>query len=63
MYIVYELAWEPSAAKVTKSYSPRLPALDQFYRETKFSVDPLNLESKNKAVHIPVGLPSSPIKT
>ena len=32
------LAWEPSAAQVTKSYSPRLPALGRFYRETKFSL-------------------------
>ena len=29
------LAWEPSSAKVTKSYSRRLPALERFYRETK----------------------------
>ena len=28
--------WEPSAAKVTKSYSHRLHALERFYRETKF---------------------------
>ena len=32
------LAWEPSAAKVTKSYSSRLPALERFYRETKFTL-------------------------
>ena len=32
------LTWEPSAAKVTKSYSRRLPALERFYRETKFSL-------------------------
>ena len=32
-----ELACEPSAAQVTKSYSRRLPALERFYRETKFS--------------------------
>ena len=35
---IYILAWEPSAAKVTKSYSRRLPALEQFYRETEFSL-------------------------
>jgi len=27
------IAWEPSAVKVTKSYSRRLPALQRFYRE------------------------------
>ena len=32
------LAWEPSAALVTKSYFTRLPALERFYRETKFSL-------------------------
>ena len=31
------VAWEPSAAQVTKSYSRRLTELEQFYRETKFS--------------------------
>ena len=33
-----ELAWEPSAATVAKSYSRRLPALENFYKETKFSL-------------------------
>ena len=33
-----KLAWEPSAAQVTKSYSRRLPALERFYRHTKFSL-------------------------
>ena len=59
------LAWEPSAAKVTKSYSRHLPALEQFYPESKFSAikaEPLNLEFQNKAKNIPVGLPNSPIK-
>ena len=28
-------AWEPRAAKVTKSYFRCLPALERFYRETK----------------------------
>ena len=28
--------WEPSAAKVTKSYSRRLPAFERYCRETKF---------------------------
>ena len=56
---IYILSWEPSAANVTKSYSRRLPALERFYWETKFS---LNLESQNQAKNIPVGLPSSPIK-
>ena len=36
--ILYQLAWEPSAAQVTKSYSRHLPALEQFYRESKFSL-------------------------
>ena len=31
------LAWEPSAVKVIKSYSRRLPALERFHRETNFS--------------------------
>ena len=34
-YFIYILAWEPSAAKVTKSYSRRLPALERFYRALK----------------------------
>ena len=37
-YFMYILAWEPSAAKVTKSCSRRLPTLERFYRETKFSI-------------------------
>ena len=32
------LAWEPSTAKVTKSYSRRLPAFKRFYRENEFSL-------------------------
>ena len=35
MYIIYILAWEPSAAKVTKSYSRRLPELERFYQQNK----------------------------
>ena len=35
---IYILASEPGAATVTKSYSSRLPALGQFYRETKCSL-------------------------
>ena len=35
---MYLLAWEPSAAQVTHSYSRHLPALERFYRETKFSL-------------------------
>ena len=34
-YFIYILVWEPSAAKVTKSYSRRLPALERFYRALK----------------------------
>ena len=60
----YTLAWEPSAAKVTKSYSRRLPALNDFTGKLKFviKVDQLNVESQNQAKDLPVGLPSSPIK-
>ena len=43
-----ELAWEPSAALVTKSYSCRL------HWETKLSL--FNLESQNQAKNVPVGL-------
>ena len=58
-HVIYErLAWEHSAAKVTKSNSRRLPALKRFYRESR----PLNLKSQNQIENIPVGLPSSPIK-
>ena len=32
------LVWEPSVAQVTHSYFCRLPALERFYRETKFSL-------------------------
>jgi len=32
------VALEPSAAQITKSYFRRLPALERFYRETKFSL-------------------------
>ena len=35
---IHELACEPSAAQVTKNYSRRLPALERFYQETKFSL-------------------------
>ena len=37
-YFIYVLAWEPSAAKVTKSYYRRAvyPHLIDFYRETKY---------------------------
>ena len=38
LYIHIQQAWEPSAAQVTNSYSRRLPALERFYRETKFSL-------------------------
>ena len=33
-HYILQLAWEPSSAKVTKSYSRRLPALERFNRET-----------------------------
>jgi len=32
------LSTRARAVKVTKSYSRRLPALERFYRETKFSL-------------------------
>ena len=35
---LYILAWEPSAAMVTKSSSRRLPAFKRFCRDTKFSL-------------------------
>ena len=39
LVVIYsKLAWEPSAAKVIKIYSHRLPAYEQFYRETNFSL-------------------------
>ena len=42
-----ELAWEPSAAQVTKSFSRRLPPLERFSLETKyFKVYSLTLESQ-----------------
>ena len=34
--LIYVLAWEPSSAKGTKSYSRRLPALERFYWYNKF---------------------------
>ena len=56
MLLLYNLlAWEPSAAKVTKSYSRRLPAL-------AIKVKPFNLESQKQAKNISMGLRSSPIK-
>ena len=59
------LAWEPRVAQVTKSYSRRLPALEQFYRETKFSLVKSTHATQNLyiiAQNIPVALLSSPIK-
>ena len=60
----------PKLLKVTPTVYPhlnsrRLPALERFYQESKFSLlkfDPLNLESQNRAENIPVSLSSSPIK-
>ena len=52
--------WEPSAA--TGTIVHHLPALDRFYRETKFSLLKSNLASQNQANNILVGLPSSTIK-
>ena len=45
------LAWEPSSAKVIKSYSRRLPHLNDFTGKLNFpyKIDPLNLESQNQA--------------
>ena len=44
------LALEPSAVHVTNSYSRPLPAIERFYRETKFSLlkstHSINLESQ-----------------
>ena len=36
--VYIRLAWEPTSAKVTKSYSHCLLALERFYREIKFSL-------------------------
>ena len=43
------LTWEPSAAQVIKSYSRRLPAMNDFTVKLNFAikVDPLNYESQN----------------
>ena len=66
MSIYTKLAWEPSAAQVSHSYSHCLPALERFYREIEClllkSTGPLNLESSNQAKIILMGLPSSPIQ-
>ena len=59
------LAWEPSAAQVTHSYSRRLPALIRSLPGNKLfaiKVDPLKFESQNQAKNIPVGLPRPPFK-
>jgi len=53
-YFTYKLAWEPSAAKVTESYSCRLPAIERLERETKLSLlkptfSTLNLKNKLSA--------------
>ena len=37
-HVYSKLAWEPSAAQVTKNYSCRLPTFDRFYRATTFSL-------------------------
>ena len=42
------LTWEPSVAQVTHTYPRRLPALGQFYRETKFVL--LNSTHSNKTL-------------
>jgi len=45
------LAWEPSAAQVTQSYSRLLPALGRFYRKTKQSIhSTLNIKTKLKTL-------------
>ena len=53
--VINRLAWEPSAANVTKSYSRRLRVKTNF----AIKVDPPNLESLNQVKNIPVGLLSS----
>ena len=47
MGLYFPLAWEPSVALVTHSYSRRLPALDRFYWENKFSKLKLIYSTKN----------------
>ena len=54
---ITELAWEPSVARGTYSYSRLLPT--QFF---PIQVDPLHLESQNQAKNIPVVLQSFPMK-
>ena len=64
--ILSTIAWEPSVAQGTHSYSRCLPARGRKLRFSLFfpiKVDPINLESQNQAKNIPVVLPSSPIKT
>ena len=42
-----KLGWEPSASHVAKNYSRRLPALERFYRESKFSLLKSTHSTKN----------------
>ena len=48
------VAWEPSAAQVTKTNSRPLSALKRFYRETRFSAEFTN----NNLRQIGLGLPA-----
>ena len=47
-FILYILVWEPSGAKLIKSYIRRLPPLFQI------KIDPLNLESFKQSKNISV---------
>ena len=50
---IYLLAWEPSAAHITKRFSHCLPALEPFYRETKFSLLKSTHSTQNHTEHFP----------
>ena len=63
--LYFELAWDPSAAQVTKKLLPPFTCTwtilpGNWIFATQVSL--LNLESQNQAKSIPVGLPSSPTK-
>ena len=64
-YYMLTQACKPSVAQGTHSYFRRLPALERFYRGTKYSLlkstySIWNLKTKLK--NIPVVLPRTPIK-
>ena len=67
-YLDNLLAWEPSAAQVSHSYSRRLPALERFYRETKFLLlksthSTKNLKTKLRTFPLVSRVPQSKFET